>query len=355
MIDRQTHASWRARKKHHSTAKRRSSLRFLALLAGLITLLSACSSDADTGSEEPQESSTEQTDSESEAESESESGTDTPLAEFSGTLAIGAIPDQDPEVLQRLYGLLVDHLETELPGVTVEYVPVTDYQGAVSGFVVGDLDVVWYGGLTGVQARLEVEGSEALLQRDIDEAFTSVFIASVDTGIEPFDDVAGLSALEGHSFTFGSESSTSGRLMPQSFLSDAGLDIDSSFTGEAGFSGSHDATIELVEAGTFETGALNSQVWDSRVEEGLVDTSKVTEVFRTPPYYDYHWVAQPSLDDEFGEGFTDAFAAALTSLDVSNPDHAAILELFGAGAFIPTENSNYAAIEAVARDIGAIR
>lgn len=274
---------------------------------------------------------------------------------FDGTLRIGAIPDQDPEVLVRLYGLVTDHLEAELPGVTVEYVAVTDYQGAVSGFAVGDLDVVWFGGLTGVQARLEVDGAQAIAQRDIDAKFTSVFIGNTAAGIEPIDDVGGLAALEGHSLTFGSESSTSGRLMPQSFLTEAGLDSESSFTGEVGFSGSHDATIELVTAGTYEVGALNSQVWDSRVAEGAVDTATVVEVFRTPPYFDYHWVAQPDLDAEFGEGFTDALVGAFTSLDAADPDDAAILELFGATSFIPTENGNYAAIELVARETGLIR
>ena len=104
------------------------------------------------------------------------------------TLTIGAIPDQEPERLQRTYGLLSDYLAAEL-GVDVEYVPVTDYAGAVAGFRVGDLDAVWFGGLTGVQARLEVDGAVAVAQRDIDERFTSVFIAGADTGITPFDDV----------------------------------------------------------------------------------------------------------------------------------------------------------------------
>ena len=269
-------------------------------------------------------------------------------------LSIGAIPDQEPERLQRTYGLLADHLAAEL-GVTVEYVPVIDYPGAISGFRVGDLDVVWFGGLTGVQARLEVEGANAIAQRDIDESFTSAFIAGADTGIDPISDVAGLSVLEGHSFTFGSDSSTSGRLMPQSFMTEAGLDIATSFDGAAGFSGSHDATIEVVSAGTFEVGALNSQVWDDRVAEGVVDPDRVIEIFRTPPYYDYHWVAQPDLDDRFGDGFTDRFVEALTSLDAADPGQAEILELFGAGSFIATSNDNYAAIEAVGRAAGLIR
>ena len=270
------------------------------------------------------------------------------------TLVIGAIPDQEPERLQRTYGLLADHLADELD-VQVEYLPVTDYTGALTGFDVGDLDAVWFGGLTGVQARLEVDGADAVAQRDIDERFTSVFIANTDAGIEPFDDIAGLAALAGQSFTFGSESSTSGRLMPQSFLDQAGVDPESDFTGAPGFSGSHDATIEVVSAGSFDAGALNSQVWDDRVAEGAVDTDRVIEIFRTPEYYDYHWVVQPDFDERFGAGFTEDFVDALTSLDADDEQDAEILELFGAGAFIPTTNENYAAIETVGRRSGLIR
>ncbi len=277
--------------------------------------------------------------------------------EISGTITIGAIPDQDPELLQRTYGIVADYLETEVPGLTVAYAPVTDYQAAVSAFRVGDLDLVWFGGLTGVQARLEVDGATAVAQRDIDAEFTSVFVTSTDWLTDnPVEiaAVADLASLAGARFTFGSESSTSGRLMPQSFLETAGLDVDADFDGPPGFSGSHDATIEQVAAGTFEVGALNSQVWDSRLADGSTDTSQVVEIFRTPTYFDYHWVAQPGLDDRLGEGALDAVVEALTSLDASDPAHAEILELFGAGSFIETNDGNYADIERVGRAAGLI-
>lgn len=186
-------------------------------------------------------------------------------------LVVSAIPDQDPQELQRLYGMVTDHLADELE-LAVEYVPVTDYQASVSLFRAGDLDLVWFGGLTGVQARLQTDGAEVIAQRDIDEAFHSVFIASSAAGVEPFEAVDGLTALEGLRFTFGSESSTSGRLMPTYFLEQAGIRPED-FTGEPGYSGSHDKTIDLVEAGTFEAGVLNEQVWDARVEAGTVDES----------------------------------------------------------------------------------
>lgn len=265
----------------------------------------------------------------------------------------GAIPDQDPEKLQRLYDRLADYLEAQL-GVPVEYKPVTDYAAAVTAFRVGELDMVWFGGLTGVQARLQVPGAQAIAQRDIDAEFHSVFIANTNTGLQPISESAGLEALKGRTLTFGSESSTSGRLMPQYFLQQAGINL-SDFKGEVGFSSSHDATIELVEAGTYEVGALNEQVWKSRVEKGEVDQSKVQVIWRTPAYYDYHWVINPAVSERYGEDFAERVKAALLALDPNVPEQKEILELFGANKFIATENSNYAQIEEIGREIGKIQ
>lgn len=265
---------------------------------------------------------------------------------------ISAIPDQDPELLQRGYVKLADYLSEEL-GILVVYRPVTDYAASVSAFRVGDLDMVWFGGLTGVQARLQVEGARALVQRDFDDEFTSVFIANTASGIPEVGSVEELGVLAGHTFTFGSESSTSGRLMPQYFLSEAGVMLDD-FEGEPGFSGAHDKTIELVESGTFEAGALNSQVWKSRVASGKVDLDRVQLIFETPPFHDYHWVIRPDVIERYGDDFPQRIVEAFTQLDRSNPEHAEILDFFGADGFITTENDNYLQIEAVGREIGQI-
>ncbi len=300
----------------------------IAVLAVVSLLAASCGSDSDTDDG---------------AASESETA-----SSFDGTLVIGAIPDQDPDLLARNYDLLAGYLADSL-GIEVVYEPVTEYEAAVTAFRVGDLDFVWFGGLTGVQARLQVDGAEAIAQRDIDAEFTTVFIAGTDTGIEPIDTVDGLSVVAGRTVTFGSDSSTSGRLMPQAFLDRAGVSLDD-LAGEPGFSGSHDATIELVEAGTFEVGALNSQVWRDRLEAGEVDTDRVQLIFETPTYFDYHWVARPELGDELKA----QLLAALAALDPADPDQATILEFFGADTFIATDDANYADIESVGREVGLI-
>lgn len=261
-------------------------------------------------------------------------------------LAISAIPDQDPEKLQRLYGKVADYLQKEL-GVPVEYKPVTDYTASITAFKVGDLDLVWYGGLTGVQAQIQVPGADPIAQRDIDEKFHSVFIANKQSGITD------LEGIKNHTFTFGSESSTSGRLMPQYFLKEKNIAL-TDFKGQPGFSGNHDKTLDLVAAGSFDAGVMNEQVWDKRREAGTAHLDRVRVIWTTPGYHDYHWVLHPDAAKRYGADFPEKVRQAFLKLDAANPEQAAILDLFKAKKFIPTKAENYRQIEAVGREIGLI-
>ena len=277
-----------------------------------------------------------------------------PAAEAQQVLRIGAIPDQNPEKLNRLYGLVADELSQQL-GVKVSYVPVTDYAAAVSAFRTGSLDLVWFGGLTGVQASLQKPGAQMLAQRDIDAQFYTVFIANARSGIKPIQNQKGLVALKGKRFTFGSESSTSGRLMPQYFLAQAGVKLADFAGGAPGFSGSHDATIALVQSGTYDAGAVNEQVWKSNLRSGKANRSKVVQIWRTPSYPDYLWLGQPNLDQRFGKGFSAKLRQSIISWRPTDPEQKQILSLFGAQQFTTVKPGEYKQIEQVGRQIGKIR
>jgi len=269
-----------------------------------------------------------------------------------GPLGMSAIPDQDPELLNRLYPAVATRFADAI-GHKVTYKPITDYTAVVRAFEVGDIYVSWMGGLTGVQARTRVPGATAIAQRDIDQDFHSLFIANKSSGLKPFSDASGLKSLAGHTLTFGSETSTSGRLMPQHFMKAGGFDT-ADLKGNPGFSGSHDATIEAVASGSFEVGAVNEQVWKATQDAGKVDLKDVTVLWRTPGYADYHWLARPDLDKKFGAGTTEKIKKLLFGLNASKPADAEILKLFGAQTFVPTKNSNYDVIESVAKDLGLL-
>ena len=262
-------------------------------------------------------------------------------------LYVGGIPDQDVSRLEARFEILADYLADELD-IDVEYVPSIAYAAVVTGFAAGDIQLGWYGGLTGVQARLATPGALAIAQRPRDAEFHSVFVADPTLGLT---DLAGVA---GRSLTFGSESSTSGHLMPRSSLLVAGVDADGDLDGLS-YSGSHDTTWKLVEAGAFEVGALNEAVWQARVDAGEVDLTKVDVFFRTPPYFDYHWVVRGDIDDTFGDGTLDRLTSALLAIDVANGgQQAQIADAFQADRFIPTSNDNYQAIEDVGVALGLI-
>ena len=264
------------------------------------------------------------------------------------TLLIGGIPDQDASTLQeRFYGL-ADYL-SDKTGLEVRYIPSINYSAVVTAFRQGSLHMAWYGGLTGTQARLAVPDAQAIAQRPIDEAFHSVFIARKKLAIESLEELKGLT------FTFGSESSTSGHLMPRFYLTEAGLDPEADLRS-VNYSGSHDKTWKLVEAGAFQAGALNANVWRDRADNGEIDLSKVDVFWTTPAYYDYHWVVRGDLDEEFGQGTTERLREALLEINGANGGREKqIMEAFQADRFIETNNDNYQAIESVARRLGIIR
>jgi len=258
-------------------------------------------------------------------------------------LRVSAIPDESPTELQRKFKPLGEYLEKKT-GMKVEFTPVTDYAASVEGLINHKLDMVWFGGFTFVQAKDRSRGQVVpLVQRVEDEKFRSVFITTSPA-------ITKLADLKGKTLSFGSESSTSGHLMPRSFLLAAQIDPDSDLKRIA-FSGAHDATVAAVSGGKVDAGALNISVWEKLVGEKKVDPAKVRVFYTTPPYYDYNWTVRADMPAPLKKKITDAFLA----LDASTPEGKAILDLQRASKFIPTKAENYTAIEAAAKNAGLLK
>jgi phosphonate transport system substrate-binding protein len=259
------------------------------------------------------------------------------LAHAQQVFRITAIPDESPTELARKAEPLVKYLEAKL-GMKVEYTPVTDYAAAVETLVNKKVDMAWFGGFTFVQANARSGGKAIpIVQREEDEKFRSVFITADNT-------IKTLADLKGKDVSFGSQSSTSGHLMPRSFLLQAGVDPDKDFKRVA-FSGAHDATIAAVASGKVQAGALNISVWDKFVADKKVDTDKVKVFYTTPPYYDYNWTVHADMPAATREKLT----AALLALSKDTPEGKAILELQRATRFVPSKAENYKGIEAAAK------
>jgi phosphonate transport system substrate-binding protein len=259
-------------------------------------------------------------------------------------LRVTTIPEEAATEQMRKFGPLTKYLERTV-GMKVSFVPVNDYPAAVEALVNKQVDLVWFGGFTYVQAQIRSGGKIVpIAQREEDTKFRSVFITQKNSGITKLAD------LKGKQVSFGSQSSTSGHLMPRSFLLEAGIDPDRDFKRVA-YSGAHDATIASVVSGRVDAAALDITVWNKFVNEKKVDTNKVDVFFTTPPYFNYNW----SVNADMPVALREKITQALLALDMNTPEGKEILTLNRASKYIPTTPENYKGLESAGKSAGLIK
>jgi phosphonate transport system substrate-binding protein len=264
-------------------------------------------------------------------------------AQAQQVLRVTTIPEEAATEQVRKFTPLAQYLEKQL-GMKVDFTPVSDYPAAVEALVNKKVDLVWFGGFTHVQAQLRSGGKIVpIAQREEDTQFRSVFIAKTDSGIKALAD------MKGKQISFGSQSSTSGHLMPRSNLLAAGINPEKDFRRIA-YSGAHDATIASVVSGKVDAAALDITVWRKFVAENRVDTKAVDVFFTTPPFFNYNWSVHADMPADLRQRIT----KALLDLSPATPEGAEILRLNRATRYIPTQAENYKGLEAAGRSAGLL-
>lgn len=270
-----------------------------------------------------------------------------PISSMAAEFKFTAIPDQDTTRLLQRFGKIADYLSEQL-GFKVTYVPVKSYAASVQGFKNNEVQMAWFGGLSGVQARLAVPGSMAIAQGEEDEHFVSYLLAHHSTGLTKGDTFP--QDIAGKTFTFGSKGSTSGRLMPEYYIREHLGKAPEEVFAKVGFSGDHSKTIALVQAGSYLVGAVNFKVWEKELAEGRIDTTKVSVIWQTPEYPDYNWTVRGDVDKTYGQGTLDKIQKALVA--ITDPE---LLGAFPRKSFIPADNSMYQPILDTGKAIGIFR
>ena len=260
------------------------------------------------------------------------------------TFKITTIPEEVATEQVRKLGPITKYLESKI-GMKVEFIPVNDYPAAVEALVNKNVDMVWFGGFTHVQANVRSGGKIIpIIQREEDTKFQSVFITKTSSGIKSLAD------LKGKQVSFGSASSTSGHLMPRSFLLANSIDPDKDFKRVA-YSGAHDATIASVVAGKVDAAALDITVWNKFVSEKKVDTNEVNVFYTTPGYFNYNWSVHADMPAALREKVTQAFL----NLSPNDPVGKEILTLNRATKYVTTKPENYKGLETAARSAGLLK
>lgn len=257
-----------------------------------------------------------------------------------------AIPDQDKSDLHSRFEKIATYLAQQLH-IPVKYVAVKSYGAAISAFRNNQVQLAWFGGLSGVKARHLVPDSFAIAQGYEDQFFKSYFIAHHSTHLPLSDNLA--PTIAGLTFTFGAKGSTSGRLMPEYYLRQKFNKTPNELFRRVGFSGDHTQTIAQVQSGAWQLGVVNYKVWHKQLEAGKIDLNKIKVIWSTPTYPDYQWTIRGDVNEHFGPDFIQRVQNALLTMEQPS-----LLASFPRKKFITANNDDYAPIKKVAKAINLL-
>ncbi len=256
-------------------------------------------------------------------------------------IRFSVVPDENRDELIKQYKPLMKYLSDET-GIPFELIIPATYEELLDFFHAGKIDLAVFGGFTFAKANI-VDKAIPLVMRDIDSRFTSFFLVRTNnkaTSIEDF---------KGASFSFGSELSTSGHLMPRYFLREKGI-IPESFFGKILYSGKHDKTAVYVRDGIVDIGVANSGIVRKMFLNGKLDKKEVRVLWETPPYVDYVWAVQPNFDVSIQIKIQDA----LLNLTRKNKEHVNILDGLNAGTFLPASINDFYRLQIIIDELNLL-
>jgi phosphonate transport system substrate-binding protein len=227
------------------------------------------------------------------------------------------------------------YLSSQL-GKPVKLVTPETYNETLARFGDGSFNFACLGAVTYVRARARY-GVIPLVQRTSDRQFHSVFITGASSPIKSLHD------LKGKQFAFGDINSTSGHVVPYVELKRAKIDPDKDLKFR--YSGGHSLTAKLVESGVVDAGAMDESVYQSMINNGVLDPAKVRVFHTSQAFVDYVWVARKGVPDDERQ----RFAQALLSLKEGKDD--AVLRLLRAKQFVVANDEEYAAIRRTAHEL----
>ena len=105
-----------------------------------------------------------------------------------------------------------------------------------------------------------------------------------------------------------------------------------------------------MQDGTVQVGAVNSVVVDAMLANNELSLDRVRVLETTTPYRNYVWATAESLSGDVRNRLLDAFLA----LEVRVEHHQEILDMLGAGGFVPADRDDFVDLRLAAQRLGLL-
>ena len=190
-------------------------------------------------------------------------------------LLIGAVA-YDPRVVP-IWEMMRDYFRAA--GPPIDYVLYSNYDRQVQALLDKHIDVAWNTNLAWWKVHRKTNGTcRALAMRDVDAAYTTVFVARADSGVKSLADV------RGKRLALGSADSVQAAILPVHYLSKAGVDADRDCTllrfdldvGKHGDTGTSELEVlRALRDNLADVGAIGDATWAKQLAEGRVDPAQI--------------------------------------------------------------------------------
>ncbi|WP_371156938.1 phosphate/phosphite/phosphonate ABC transporter substrate-binding protein [Jannaschia sp. 2305UL9-9] len=261
-------------------------------------------------------------------------------------LRVALLPDEDAATVIQDNAPLAAHLEAEI-GRDIEMIVTTDYSSMIEAMRFGRIDVAYFGPVSYTIAKERMAGGDLDIEpfaarvTDGSTTYRSVVIAGTGSGIVSVADLVG----SGVDVAFGDPASTSSHYAPRHALllegAVAGVDYEARFTG------AHDAVARNVELGNAAAGGLSEPIFESLIDRGVIDATRVAVIHTTADLPQYPWVMRTDLTT----GLRDGIRAAFLGLAQGTETGDAVLGPFKAERFAPITDADYDIIRDIRKTV----
>lgn len=233
------------------------------------------------------------------------------------SILVGAVA-YAPQIVP-IWDTIREYANDYFKDIRLDYVLFSNYERQVQWLKEGKIDIAWNTNVAFIRSRhCTNNGAEAILMRDTDIGFKSVFVAKRDT-------MKGLEDLKGKKFGLGSLDSAQAAIMPLFYLQQASLalkemPLDSlhqssaddtlkvyrfnSDVGKHGDTGrSEFDVLDKIKSGELDAGAIGSTTWVRVMQEG--NYPQMVNFYTSPAYCHCNFTTLKSFDSYLKRSFVE--------------------------------------------------
>lgn len=246
-------------------------------------------------------------------------------------IMLGAVA-YDPKVIP-IWDIIRDYFNDN--GVRLDYILFSNYEAQVEYLLSNKIDVAWNTNVAWVRCNELSEGNvKALVMRDTDIDFQSVFITKATSGIKNIKD------LKNRKFALGSADSAQAAILPLKYIeNELGKDHDvdiirfNSDLGKHGDTGRSEFDIlEALMDDKIDAGAIGISSWVRMLEEGLFPSGEIESFYVSEGYCHCNFTVLNTLDEKIQETFTNM----LLSQDPNDPIIKKMMQMEGLNKWVKT-------------------